>query len=478
MLVLITSDSRYFNQYLRTIGRTNGLVVAKDARLHGRTDCPGGRRVWSLAELRGRTTALGRAGPATGRRSGVSQGHPRTFRVLLPRLPLRRAPAGAASPSTGCSTPRPRTPTGGSGRRSGRLVRHEFMPPAHADRPTDGERRAIARWVEREVFQVDEARPDPGRVTIRRLNRMEYQYTVRDLFGIDLDLAQELPPDDTAFGFDNIGDAQTLSPALLETYLTLAEKVVAAAIVEDGPRHPRVQVRPTEFQPKAAAEEVEPGRAGGRGRTEARRQVPGRTPVRRRRLAGVRRRVRTDRHPRRQGGRREEDAQRRRQQDVHALRRVTLARASTNLSSPPSPVKADADGKLAAAAAVAAGRSSPGRSAPESTSTPSRTPGSSSRVPAPADAKAKRAYAREILARVAARAFRRPAVGRRPRPAHRHGPGGQDVRGRRRPGGDGRPQFARGSSSGPSSSRSRTTRPRSTRSTSTPSPRGCRTSSG
>src|SRR5262245_48227780 len=127
------------------------------------------------------------------------------------------------------------------------------MPPAHADRPSDVQRRAITRWVERQVFKVDEARPDPGRVTIRRLNRMEYHHTVRDLFGVELDLAQELPPDDTAFGFDNIGDAQTVSPALLETYLTLAEKVVASVIVEDGPRHPQVRVRPNQFRPKATA---------------------------------------------------------------------------------------------------------------------------------------------------------------------------------------------------------------------------------
>src|SRR5262249_18165032 len=133
-----------------------------------------------------------------------------------------------------------------------KLVRHEFMPPAGADRPTDDSRRAITRWIERGVFKVDEARPDPGRVTIRRLNRMEYHHTVRDLFGVELDLAQQLPPDDTAFGFDNIGDAQTLSPALLETYLTLAEKVVANVIVEDGPRHPQVRIRPDQFRPSAA----------------------------------------------------------------------------------------------------------------------------------------------------------------------------------------------------------------------------------
>jgi mono/diheme cytochrome c family protein len=129
-----------------------------------------------------------------------------------------------------------------------KTVRHEFMPPARADRPTDDQRQVIARWVEREVFRADQDRPDPGRVTIRRLNRVEYQYTVRDLFGIELDVANELPPDDTAFGFDNIGDALTASPALVETYLGVAEKVVAAALVTDGPRHPRVQVKPADFR--------------------------------------------------------------------------------------------------------------------------------------------------------------------------------------------------------------------------------------
>ncbi|HUR53153.1 MAG TPA: DUF1592 domain-containing protein, partial [Gemmataceae bacterium] len=111
---------------------------------------------------------------------------------------------------------------------------------------------------------ADEARPDPGRVTIRRLNRMEYQYTVQDLLGLDLELAQELPPDDTAFGFDNIGDAQTVSPALLDTYLTLAEKVVAAALVTDGPRHPRLKLRPADFRPSP------PGDVPGRAKQAAR----------------------------------------------------------------------------------------------------------------------------------------------------------------------------------------------------------------
>ncbi|WP_165070125.1 DUF1592 domain-containing protein [Paludisphaera rhizosphaerae] len=135
-----------------------------------------------------------------------------------------------------------------------KIVRHEFMPPADADRPSDDERREMTRWIERQVFHVEASKPDPGRVTIRRLNRMEYHYTVRDLFGIELDLARELPPDDTAFGFDNIGDALTLSPALLETYLKLAEKVVESVVVTDGPRHPRVDLSPPQFKATAPDE--------------------------------------------------------------------------------------------------------------------------------------------------------------------------------------------------------------------------------
>jgi hypothetical protein len=133
-----------------------------------------------------------------------------------------------------------------------KTVRHEFMPPAKADRPSDDERKAMTGWVERTAFGVDPAKPDPGRVTIRRLNRAEYGHTVRDLFGIDLDLAQELPPDDTALGFDNIGDAQTVSPALLDTYLALAEKVVGHVVIEDGPKPPRAEVRPDRFRPRGS----------------------------------------------------------------------------------------------------------------------------------------------------------------------------------------------------------------------------------
>ncbi|MDB6054169.1 MAG: hypothetical protein JWN25_1692 [Verrucomicrobiales bacterium] len=134
------------------------------------------------------------------------------------------------------------------------IVRHEFMPPAGQPTPTDAERKSINDWIAREMLSVDFKNPDPGRVTIRRLNRMEYDYTVQDLFGsvlaadqeyssdsasASLKLRDRLPPDDTAFGFDNIGDFQTVSPALLEKFFDMAEFVVGKVVVLDGPKPPR-----------------------------------------------------------------------------------------------------------------------------------------------------------------------------------------------------------------------------------------------
>ena len=99
-------------------------------------------------------------------------------------------------------------------------VAFEIMPPAtRKDRPNEAERALIERWIETEVFRYDPERPDPGRVTIRRLNRQEYNNTVRDLMQVNFKPADDFPPDDTGYGFDNIGDVLSLSPLLLEKYL-------------------------------------------------------------------------------------------------------------------------------------------------------------------------------------------------------------------------------------------------------------------
>ena len=80
------------------------------------------------------------------------------------------------------------------------------------------------------MFGIDPQNPDPGRVTIRRLNRSEYRNTIRDLMGIDFNTDLEFPPDDTGHGFDNIGDVLTLSPMLIEKYLAAAKTIVDQAV--------------------------------------------------------------------------------------------------------------------------------------------------------------------------------------------------------------------------------------------------------
>ncbi len=105
-----------------------------------------------------------------------------------------------------------------------------LMPPPDEDLPSDQERDELIRWIDETVFPVDAANPDPGHVTLRRLNRTEYQNTLRDLLEVEPDVADILPPDDAGYGFDNIGDVLSLSPAHLERYLDAAEAVLDRAI--------------------------------------------------------------------------------------------------------------------------------------------------------------------------------------------------------------------------------------------------------
>ena len=105
------------------------------------------------------------------------------------------------------------------------------MPPADERQPTDFDREDIAGYIEEELDTAIAAmRPDPGRVTARRLNRQEYNNTIRDLLGVDSNPARVFPVDDSGYGFDNIGDVLTISPVLMEKYLTAAENVVDEAI--------------------------------------------------------------------------------------------------------------------------------------------------------------------------------------------------------------------------------------------------------
>ncbi len=103
------------------------------------------------------------------------------------------------------------------------------MPPGKQARPSSAELDTLLGWLDAEVFQCDASSADPGRVTLRRLNRAEYDNTIRDLFGLDLHLAAGFPADDVGYGFDNIGDVLTIPPMLLEKYLIAADAAIDAA---------------------------------------------------------------------------------------------------------------------------------------------------------------------------------------------------------------------------------------------------------
>ncbi|HUC86660.1 MAG TPA: DUF1592 domain-containing protein [Candidatus Acidoferrales bacterium] len=108
-------------------------------------------------------------------------------------------------------------------------LRAGLMPPQNKARPTEADKELIGQWVKRVAFDLDPQHPDPGRITLRRLNRIEYRNTIRDLLGVDFNTSEAFPPDDTGHGFDNIGDVLTLPPMLLEKYVVAAHQIVTEA---------------------------------------------------------------------------------------------------------------------------------------------------------------------------------------------------------------------------------------------------------
>ena len=128
------------------------------------------------------------------------------------------------------------------------LVRLENMPPADSEQPTKAERELLTRWMDDSLFFVDCKKPiDPGRVTVRRLNRSEYNNSIRDLMGIDFEPARDFPSDDVGYGFDNIGDVLTVPPLLIEKYLDASEQVVQRAIATPESLVVEKTIRGTEF---------------------------------------------------------------------------------------------------------------------------------------------------------------------------------------------------------------------------------------
>jgi cytochrome c553 len=111
-----------------------------------------------------------------------------------------------------------------------RKLRAGMMPPPGADRPDQAQLLALAEALETRVDKAAALNPNPGWRPFQRLNRAEYARAVKDLVGIDVDITAFLPPDSLSDGFDNVADAQTFSPTLMQGYLRAASRVASLAV--------------------------------------------------------------------------------------------------------------------------------------------------------------------------------------------------------------------------------------------------------
>ncbi len=109
-------------------------------------------------------------------------------------------------------------------------LRDHTMPPPGSPMPDEATFQSLIKSITAERDRMADVRPNPGRPTLHRLNRAEYGNAVRDLLALDVDVSELLPPDDSGYGFDNIGDVLTVSPGLLERYLLAAGKISRQAV--------------------------------------------------------------------------------------------------------------------------------------------------------------------------------------------------------------------------------------------------------
>jgi len=133
-----------------------------------------------------------------------------------------------------------------------RKLRAGLMPPPGRSRPDDATFDEFVKRLEQDLDNAAAKDPNPGRTEpAHRLNRAEYQNAIRDLLGVELEIASMLPADDMSYGFDNIGGVLRMSPTLMERYLSVVRKVSRAA-VGTPPPFPSFDVfRPADDSPQS-----------------------------------------------------------------------------------------------------------------------------------------------------------------------------------------------------------------------------------
>src|SRR5262249_39655197 len=149
-----------------------------------------------------------------------------------------------------------------------RKLRTGAMPPAGLPRPDKATYGSLATYLETELDRHASANPNPGRpATVHRLNRAEYTNAIRDLLGIEIDGRALLPPDDSGYGFDNNADVLSISPMLLDQYISAASKIsdLAVGAVTGRPGFQTYSVPKFLLQEDRMGEDLPFGSRGGIG---------------------------------------------------------------------------------------------------------------------------------------------------------------------------------------------------------------------
>jgi hypothetical protein len=144
-------------------------------------------------------------------------------------------------------------------------LRSGTMPPDGMPRPAPDVAAALVEHLETSLDRAAALRPNPGRPVLRRLTRTEYGNAIRDLLGVEIDVASLLPADDSQFGFDNVGSVLTLSPLLAERYLAVARHVRRLALGDAGvrPALDTYEVSRLRLQDDRAGDDLPFGTRGG-----------------------------------------------------------------------------------------------------------------------------------------------------------------------------------------------------------------------
>ncbi len=160
------------------------------------------------------------------------------------------------------------------------MVESGEMPPEDREQPAAEEKKRFLATVTALFARADNAKPDPGRLTVRRLNRTEYNNTIRDLLHVEFRPADDFPSDEVGHGFDNVGDVLSVSPVLMERYLDAAEKIAEMAIPLNAASPPKRTLRAMYCEPASPDTPKDIFRPVNAARKEAILSGPLNTPVR------------------------------------------------------------------------------------------------------------------------------------------------------------------------------------------------------